>query len=303
MMRRFSLIAAALIVAASLRSAAAGELEKLSFSGAGSLLDAAVSFNAVLAAAPKKAVPAEDPAQARQKALDGKLLQAVSSVNVAEIRRLVAMGANPNAYDGYNMMPLTQAVYDHGDPDILNTLYELGAQVDGKGTCDTTALQAAGEQGRLDAAQWLIAHKATLDQKSCVGETALVKAVAGGKTDVSLYLLGLGADPNAMDWQDKTTLLLAVNLYVAPEHNDILAALLADKRTNVNAADKDGLTALKVAVKANSLALVKLLLATPGVDVNDNTGGTSALFLADLNNYSEIAQALRAAGAKTIAAR
>src|SRR5271170_2259478 len=105
MTSRILLIAAALIAAASIRYAAAGELENMSFSGASALSSAGLSFKAVLAAAPKSVVPNDDPATARQKQLDAKLLQAVSTVNVAEIRRLVAMGANPNAYDGYNMTP------------------------------------------------------------------------------------------------------------------------------------------------------------------------------------------------------
>jgi|GEM_PF-5369681 len=288
--------AAALLVSAPARFAAAGELENAASSGAGALARAAAGAKILLAA------PADDPATARQKLLDGKLLQAVSSIDVAEIRRLVAMGANPNAYDGHNMTPLTQAAWDHGDLDVLGALLDLGAQVDFKGTCDTTALQAAAAQGRLEAAQFLVARHAAVDAKSCVGETALVEAAANGKKDVFAYLLGLGADPNASDWEGKTPLVLSVGLPVLPEHNDILAALLADRRTNVNAADHDGMTALKLAVKANSAALVSLLLAAPGVDVNDNAGGTTALFLAELDQRLDIAQLLRAAGAKELVA-
>jgi ankyrin repeat protein len=300
MMRRtLGIAAAALLVSTTPRLAAAGELENQAFSGAASLTEAAAGFKAILAAE-----PGNDPATQRQKLLDEKLLSAVSTVNVAEVRRLIGMGANPNAYDGYKMTPLTQAVWDHGDLDVLGALLELGAQVDFKGTCDTTALQAAGAQGRLEAAQFLVAHHATVDAKSCVGETALVGAAANGKTDVFTYLLGLGADPNATDWEGKSTFLLAANLYVAPEHNDILAALLADKRTNVNAEDKDGMTALKTAAKSNNIGVVKLLLADPAVDVNNGDGGTTALFLAELNKYDDVAALLRAAGAKeTIASR
>ena len=44
-------------------------------------------------------------------------------------------------------------------------------------------------------------------------------------------------------------------------------------------------------------AVVKLLLKAPGLDVNDNSAGVSALFIAELDDYKEIAELLRKAGA------
>ncbi|MBI3552089.1 MAG: ankyrin repeat domain-containing protein [Elusimicrobia bacterium] len=292
------IVLAALVAPAMAAFVCAGELEKGAVSGNASWAASFAGFRALLEA------NAGDPAKARQKLLDEKLLSAVSSANIAEIRRLVAMGANPNAYDGFHATPLSTAVSSHGDLDVINALFELGAQVDFKGTCDYTALHEAARNGRLEAARILVAHRATVDAKACLGDTPLNEAAANGKSDVFKYLLGLGADPNASGYEGKTPLLHAVRLFIAPKDNEILAALLADSRTNVNAEDEDGMTALKSAVKAKSLETVKLLLAVPGLDVNNNSGGTTALFLAELNQYEEIAALLRAAGARqSVAAR
>jgi len=286
----------ALIVPAFAAFARAGESETAA-------LSAGASFASLgdLKAALKPAD--EDPATAKQKLLDEKLLSAVETADVAEIRRLVAMGANPNANDGYHSMPLSQAVSSHGDPDVINALLALGAQVDGKGVCDYTALHAAARDGRLEAARLLVAHHATIDAKACLGDTPLLEAAANGKADVFKYLLGLGANPNAAGYQNKTPLLYAVNVWAAPKDNDILNALLADKRVDVNAADENGVTALKSAVKDANTDLVKVLLAVPGLDVNAAPGGTSALFLAELDKHDDIAALLRAAGAKELAVR
>lgn len=293
-MKRFglSVAIASLIVPVSIRFAAAGEMEKASFGGEAALSQALAGIKALM----------EDPGN-RQKMLDEKLRQAVSSLKIDEIRRLVAMGADPNASDSYNFSPLTTAVVSHGDPEVINVLLSLGAKADLKGTCDNTALHYAATYGRLEAAQILVAHHAIVDAKACLGETPLVEAVANGKTDLVAYLMGLKADPNANDWQGKTPLMLALNLFTLPERDDILALVLGDKRTDVNRRDNDGMTALKQTVKSGSADMVKKLLAVPGIDVNDNGGDVTALFLAELDHKDEIAQLLRAAGAKQFVAK
>lgn len=273
----------------------AQNLESLSSNGAASLIEAAAGFKAMLA-------QAADPS-AKQKMLDEKLRSACSSIDTAEIRRLVAMGANPNAYNGYDFTPLTQAVASTGDTDVLKTLFELGAKADLKGTCDMTALHYAATYGRPEAAQLLVAHGADFNASSCVGETPLLEAAANGKKEVFSYLLGLGADVNkGRDYQGRTTLMTAINRSADPK-DEILAALLAAPGLDANVRDNDGMTALKFAVKSGDLDGVKALLAVPGIDVNDDGGGTTALFLAELNKQDDIAAALRAAGGHSIAAR
>lgn len=290
---KLTVLTAALILSASF--AKAGNLESLSFNNAASLSQAAGSFKALFAE------PTEP--TAKQKMLDEKLRSAASSANVDEIRRLVKLGANPNANDGYNSLPLAQAVMSHGDIATLQALVEIGADVKGKGVCDYTALHYAADYGRLEAAQWLVGKGADFDAKACLGETPLIASITNDKTDVFSYLLGLGADPNARDWRKKSALTLAVGLFRAPKDNVILNALLADRRLDPNLADEDGVTALKAAVKNNSVDTVKLLLAVPGIDVNNDAGGTTALFLAELNKYDEVAALLRAAGGRSIAAK
>ena len=241
-----------------------------------------------------------DGPNARQQLLNKKLLEAVTAANLDDIRRLASMGADVNAHDDDNFSPLVAAVLRHGDPATITLLLDLGAQVDLKNACDTTALHFAAEEGRLQAAKILVEHHAAVDAQTCLGATPLVEAahsLENGQVEVFSYLLGLGANPNATNDDGESTLLVLVNTVRTSERNDMLGLILADKRTNVNAHGKDGMTALKYAVKANDVNTVKLLLQVPGIDVNDNAGGTTALFLADLDQFGDISKLLRAAGA------
>ena len=279
---------AALLLASAASFAAAGALEDAASAAAFSLDGAAQGFQALLAA--------EEPS-ARQKLLDGKLRSAASSTNVAEIKRLVALGANPNANDGMNFTPLTTAVMSHGDVEVLKTLLALGAKVDLKGVCDVTALHYAASEGRLEAAKFLVANHAVVDAQACLGETPLVEAAEAGKLDVFMYLFGLGANPNAANYHKKTPLMFAIDQWVELDKNEMLKALLADRRTDANLRDEDGMTVLKLAVKGRKVDTIKLLLKIPGLNVNDNGGGMTALFLAELDRQDEIVKLLRAAGA------
>ena len=282
---------AASIVPAAIQGATAAEMENAAFVGANMFTEAAGGFRTMLAA--QKAADG-----GRQRILDKKLREAVASRNIAEMRRLAGLGADPNSYDGSALPPLAGAMIDHGDPEVVGALLDLGARADFKGPCDMTALHYAASYGRKNAAELLVAQHAVVDAKSCSGETPLVDAARDAKKDVFAYLLGLGADPNATDGAGKTPILLAANMLFFPDSRDILAFLLGDRRTDVNSRDKDGMTALKFAVKGNSAETVKLLLQASGIDVNDNGGEVTALFLAEVNGYEEIAQLLRTAGAR-----
>jgi len=282
------IVLAGLIVSAALQTGFAGELEASALSGASSMIEASAGFRALLAA----------PGGPRQEILDKKLRDAVASKNVVEMRRLVGLGADPNSYDGSALPPLAGAMIDHGDPDVVGALLDLGAKADFKGPCDMTPLHYAASYGRRGAAEILVARHAVVDAKSCDGSTPLVEAAANAKKDVFGYLLGLGADPNATDRDGRTSILLAARMVFFPESRDILALLLGDRRADVNSKDQDGMTALKLVVKGKDSDAVKLLLQAPGIDVNDNSGGVTALFLAEADGNEDIAALLRAAGAR-----
>jgi len=69
----------------------------------------------------------------------------------------------------------------------------------------------------------------------------------------------------------------------------VLKLLLADKRTQVNACDEAGFTALHQAADSNSTQAVSCLLADARVDVNaQDANGNTALLVAALKGNDEL---------------
>ena len=80
----------------------------------------------------------------------------------------------------------------------------------------------------------------------------------------------------------------------------MVTALLAAPGLNVNAAARNGRTALIVAANGGHTEMVTALLAYPGVDVNAADGdGRTARVLAKARGHVDIASLLRAAGNNT----
>eukprot|EP01032_Pedospumella_encystans_P013467 gene13467-15504_t len=77
---------------------------------------------------------------------------------------------------------------------------------------------------------------------------------------------------------------------------EIVAALLAHPKTNVNAASEIGNTALMSAALHNNVEIVQLLLAAPGIDVLvRNRNAKSALELATKEHIKALISALSVA--------
>lgn len=260
-------------------------------------VSAAQNLDEAVAAA--QTLIAED-AGLRQRMLNSHLHDAVSRADDAEIRRLIALGANPNANDGFTWTPLVNAVFTHGFTPIMETLVSLGAEVDFKGICGKTALHQAASYGRLEAAKFLLARHAEVDSRTCAGQTPLLAAADKDHVELAALLIRNGADLNAKDSDGRSPLFLASRFRFTGSFK-MAELLIADPRIDVNVVDKDGMTPLKLAATSNNIELVKRLLLVPGIDLNNNAGGVTALFLADLKNFKDVAVLLRAAGAISLA--
>jgi len=172
---------------------------------------------------------------------------AAATGNVAEIERLIASGEKPDPLDGHQRTPLHVAIFMHqgaaarallrhgaepnaleaqrydivtiaavaNDVDMLNLALEAGCK-SGNITSpyDGTALIAAAHLGHAEVVRTLIAAKAPLDHINNLGWTALIESIVlgdGGNNHIATLdaLVKAGANVNLADRNGATPLRLA----------------------------------------------------------------------------------------------
>ena len=195
---------------------------------------------------------------------------------------------------------LTEAVKT-GDAAEVRRLLALGADADVVVEDERTALLHAARYGRTDVALALLDAGANLNAVDSAGWTPLMNAVRCGDTELALALVRAGADVNVAGWMGVTALSAAASLGQAA----VVPALL-DAGADVNAKDHGGMTALMKAAWHGEAEIVSLLVAA-GADVNaqERDDGMTALLCAVwywLENHVEIVRTLIAAGADLNAA-
>jgi len=114
--------------------------------------------------------------------------------------------------------------------------------------------------------------RAIINVRGYSGATPLTTAMAKRATQYVLYLLENGADPNLTDKNGDTPLLIAARL----GYGEGVTAMLGAKAA-VDAANRQGETALIVAVQGRNAPIVKRLLeAGASPSHTDNASGLSA---------------------------
>lgn len=218
------------------------------------------------------------------------LFEAVKKGEVSETKRLLAGGADVNAYDEYGLTPLEIAVAK-GDAEMIRALFAGGADanVEMKDTGDT-ALTVAIKLHRPQVALLLLDSGAdvNLRPKSKNGVAPLHVAARNGDLEALNLLLSRGAEPDIRDSRGDTPLMTGARY--AP----IVEALLA-KGADVNARDDDGSTPLMSAV--SSVESLRVLISH-GADVNARDAAQwSALEVALLRGCPDAINILMQAGA------
>jgi uncharacterized protein len=120
-----------------------------------------------------------------------KLRDAAERGNVAEIERLVAAGADPNAVV-VDWTPLQKAAV-YGQVAAMAALLKAGARVDGADSAGQTPLILAAANGQTAAIDALLAAGANVNHARNNGNTALHLASMGGRLDAARVLLEAGA--------------------------------------------------------------------------------------------------------------
>jgi ankyrin repeat protein len=235
--------------------------------------------------------------QARQ---DGKtaLMLAILFGKIQIIELLLEKGANVNQADQYGDTALIEAAAN-GNIEIVKLLLEKGAKVNKANKDGETALMLAILFGKIQIIELLLEKGANVNQADQDGKTALMKAIICGQTQIfELLLKRDDVDVNHADRDGKTAFMLAIRSHQI----QIIELLLKRNDVDVNQKiDCDGDTALMEAIRDDHIEIFELLLKRNDVNVAQaNKDGDTALSLAIKKNNQPIVIALKKAIAQFI---
>jgi ankyrin repeat protein len=223
--------------------------------------------------------------------LAGKLTDAVKLRDIAQVRSLLAAGADANEKVRRDH-PLNVAAL-FGPAEMVAILLEAGAKPDQPGRDGLHPLHNAVAMGHKDIVALLIQKGAVIDAKDSRGRTPLYSFTATANSDIEIarMLLTAGADPRIEDEEYHET-----GLNFAAEYGNLeLGKLLIAAHVDVNHRNVEGWSALHYAAHHLRYEFVKVLIAA-GADVNlANKLGRTPLSLA---KDDAIRQLLIEAGAK-----
>jgi hypothetical protein len=158
------------------------------------------------------------------------LHDAAENGDVAEVRRLVAAGAEVEALGEHGARPLHVAA-GYGHVEVMRVLVELGADKDAKAAHGMTPLHLTTCHGQVEAIKALVELGADKDAKTVNGRTPLHSAAHFGHVEAMRVLEELGANKDAKDVNGQTPMHLAEagGHYGAAELSDVNApSVLAD---------------------------------------------------------------------------
>lgn len=201
--------------------------------------------------------------------LNSEILKAARDGKTDVVKRLLATGDDPNGRSPGKSTPLIEAAY-HGHLDTVQVLLDNGAKIELFDDSGRTALfwAAAGEaymevDAQIAMVQLLLAHGAQINLRDRKGETPLMSAAGEDfRSDLVKFLVQHGAEVNAQDNDGDTALNSAArgcSVWDKEAMKSMTELLNADADPNLR--NKEGETALMVAVREESDTCARLLLA------------------------------------------
>ena len=127
-------------------------------------------------------------------AQDAAIINAVRWADYAELQRLLADGADPNAQDEYGYTALSLAAFN-GNARIVELLLAEGADPNLPTSWGAPPLLWATSNEHADVVALLLAAGATTNLQDAFGYTSFMRAAENGYPDILALLLAAGADP------------------------------------------------------------------------------------------------------------
>lgn len=163
---------------------------------------------------------------------------------IETVRVLLKNGSLPN-YRNKDGWTAIHIIAREGDPAIIDTLVQFGADISLQSKNGRTALHIAALHGNMECVQKLIDLEIKIDELDTCGNSALHEAVLGNHLEICKLLVANGSDFNCRNKSDYGLIHLAAS----EGHLSIVKYLLYDLKCNINDANKSGLTLLHCAAR------------------------------------------------------
>jgi uncharacterized protein len=188
------------------------------------------------------------------------LVTAAAAGDTAEVRRLLAAGADPDTRDARGRTAVTAAAAgEHAE--TTRALIDAGADVDLQDDDRSNALLVCGETGDVAVLREVLRARPDLTRTNRFGGTALIPASDRGHVEVVRELLRTRIDADHVNRLGWTALLEAVILGDGGSAHQEIVRLLVDAGADTSIADRDGVTPLEHAQQRGYDEMVRTLTA------------------------------------------
>ncbi len=226
---------------------------------------------------------------AEGRSVDEELMNAITGGDLDRVTFLIEKKADVNKPDGLGHRPLHSAASARRSH-LLEPLIKAGAKIDERDSDGMTPMLHAVNANHVPSIEILAKAGANLELGTERGYTPLEVALAEGKTFAAKALIEAGAKIDVANGPEGMTPLMVVATQLQPKQRLsqiskgptplVIAEELIRRKANVNAATKEGITALMVAAGHNNAPMIGLLLRN-GADVNARSkAGKSAFDIA-----------------------